>query len=75
MENWNQKFGNAFIGILMMFFVMAFFMLFFGCEITLKTEEVEKPKEAKEDSTSTPSDTVAKSDYFDPNEWILFSPY
>ena len=42
----NQSFGNAFIGIILMGFVMAFIMLFLGFEITLNTEEAE-PEEIK----------------------------
>ena len=64
MNDWNQKFGNAFIGMLLMGFVMAFIMLFFGCEITLKTEEVET-EEVKEDSSQT-------ADYFNAADWKLF---
>ena len=63
----NQSFGNAFIGIILMGFVMAFIMLFLGCEITLKTEEA-APEEIKEDSTQT-------ADYFNAEDWIMFSPY
>ena len=63
----NQSFGNAFIGTILMGFIMAFIMLFFGCEITLKTEEAE-PEEIQEDSTQT-------ADYFNAEDWIMFSPY
>ncbi len=63
----NQSFGNAFIGMILMGFIMAFIMLFFGCEITLKTEEAE-PEEIQEDSTQT-------ADYFNAEDWIMFSPY
>ena len=63
----NQSFGNSFIGIILMGFVMAFIMLFLGCEITLKTEEI-APEKVKADSTQT-------ADYFNAEDWIMFSPY
>ena len=71
MVDWNQKFGNAFIGIILMGFVMAFIMLFFGCEITLKTEEAD----VQTDSTEVQEDSVAPADYFNPEAWIMYSPY
>ena len=52
-------------------FVMAFIMLFFGCEITLKTEEAD----VQTDSTEVQEDSVATADYFNPEDWIMFSPY
>ena len=71
MNDWNQKFGNAFIGMLGMFFVMAMIMLFMGCEITLKTEEAD----IQTDSTEVQEDSVATADYFNADDWIMFSPY
>lgn len=32
MNDWQQKFGNAFLGMILMGFVMAFILLFLGCE-------------------------------------------
>ena len=70
-NNMSQKFGNAFIGMLLMGFVMAFIMLFFGCEITLKSEEpVVQP-----DSTKTQQDSTSTADYFNAEDWIMYSPY
>ena len=70
-EDWGQKFGNIFIGMLGMFFVMAMIMLFIGCEITLKTEEVKQPEKEKK----TEKDSTKTADYFNPDDWIMFSPY
>lgn len=64
MEEWNQKFGNMFAGFLGMFFVIATIMFFFGCEISLKTEEVAKEETAEEDSTSSVK--------FNASDWIIF---
>lgn len=71
MDNFGQKFGNIFIGFLMMFFVMAMIMLFTGCEITLKTEEADVPT----DSSEVQEDSVATADYFNAEDWIMFSPF
>lgn len=71
MDDLGQKFGNIFIGMLMMFFVMAMIMLFTGCEITLKTEEAD----TQVDSTEVQEDSVATADYFNAEDWIMFSPY
>ena len=71
MDDLGQKFGNIFIGMLMMFFVMAMIMLFTGCEITLKTEEAD----VQVDSTEVQEDSVATADYFNAEDWIMFSPY
>ena len=71
MEDSGQKFGNIFIGMLMMFFVMAMIMLFTGCEVTLKTEEAD----IQTDSTEVQEDSVVTADYFNAEDWIMFSPY
>jgi hypothetical protein len=71
MSDLGQKFGNIFIGMLMMFFVMAMIMLFTGCEVTLKTEEAD----VQADSTEVQEDSVVTADYFNAEDWIMFSPY
>ena len=71
MDDSGQKFGNIFIGMLMMFFVMAMIMLFTGCEVTLKTEEAD----VQVDSTEVQEDSVATADYFNAEDWIMFSPF
>ena len=71
MDDLGQKFGNIFIGMLMMFFVMAMIMLFTGCEVTLKTEEAD----VQVDSTEVQEDSVATADYFNAEDWIMFSPF
>ena len=50
---------------------MAMIMLFTGCEITLKTEEAD----IQTDSTEVQEDSVATADYFNAEDWIMFSPY
>tara|TARA_R100000963_G_C4610673_1_gene81214 strand:- start:75 stop:290 length:216 start_codon:yes stop_codon:yes gene_type:complete len=70
-EDSGQKFGNIFIGMLMMFFVMAMIMLFTGCEVTLKTEEAD----IQTDSTEVQEDSVVTTDYFNAEDWIMFSPF
>ena len=68
-ESLNQKFGNFLIGFLMMFFVVAMVMLFLGWEATVKIgPQPEKEKKTEKDSTQT-------ADYFNPDDWIMFSPY
>ncbi len=68
-ESLSQKFGNFFIGFLMMFFVMAMVMLFLGCEASIKIgPQPEKEKKTEQDSTET-------VDYFNAEDWIMFSPY
>ena len=68
-ESLNQKFGNFLIGFLMMFFVVAMVMLFLGCEASVKIgPQTEKEKKTEKDSTQT-------ADYFNPDDWIMFSPY
>ena len=67
-ESLNQKFGNFLIGFLMMFFVVAMVMLFLGFEATVKIgPQPEKEKKVEQDST--------KADYFNAEDWIMFSPY
>ena len=68
MEDWNQSFGNGFATGLVSLFIIATIMLFFGCEISLKTEEAVQEDKAEEDSTgSEPSATK-----FNAEDWILF---
>ena len=68
-ESLNQKFGNFLIGFLMMFFVVAMVMLFLGCEATVKIgPQPEKEKKTEKASTQT-------ADYFNAEDWIMFSPY
>ena len=68
-ESLNQKFGNFLIGFLMMFFVVAMVMLFLGCEASVKIgPQPEIEKKTEQDSTQT-------ADYFNPDDWIMFSPY
>jgi Na+/H+ antiporter NhaC len=64
MENWNQKFGNIFSGSLSLLFVIATIMFFFGCEISLKTEEAAEEEKVEEDSTSSVK--------FNASDWIIF---
>ena len=68
LESWSQKFGNMFFGFLGMFFVIATIMFFFGCEISLKTEEAVEEDKVEEDSTgSEPSGTTLNA-----ADWIIF---
>ena len=43
----------------------------FSIEITLKTEEAD----IQTDSTEVQEDSVATADYFNAEDWIMFSPY
>jgi len=51
LDDWGQKFGNMFAGFLGMFLFIATIMFFFGCEISLKTEEAVQEDKVEEDST------------------------
>ena len=68
LDDWGQKFGNMFAGFLGMFFVVATIMFFFGCEISLKTEEAVEEDKVEEDSTGA-EPSVATLNAAD---WIIF---
>ena len=68
MENWNQKFGNIFIGFLGMCFVFSFGMFFYeGCSWRSENgpDNILTPKEEKKTEDPSQQD-------FNASDWIIF---
>ena len=66
MENWNQKFGNAFATVLGMCFVFAFVMFFYeGCswEGYDKNDKIVNPEKEEGDDPNV---------NFTASDWLLF---
>jgi hypothetical protein len=73
MEDWNQKFGNVFIGFLGMCFVFAFGMFFYeGCSWRSENgpDNILIPEEEK--TSEDPSQHGFLHKDFSASDWIIF---